>query len=349
MATMQYELKELRAKSATLVNEALAKHNEINSETTESRAKEIETEVDAMLASRDALETRIARAEKLADFEALDVDPRRPTDTRSVRGSGEAVTETVAFQRWLGNMATREERSALRAGAAFAKDSAYWTPELESRAQGEATGSAGGYLVPIELANEIIISLKKSGPMMDGNFINLTKTSTGATMNWPTMDDTSNEGYLISENTQVTSNAVSLGQVPVSAYKYSTGVVQYSSELAQDSAFNVADFLTKSVAVRAARVANQDLTTGSGTSMPQGILTAIGNAAVSSANTAVLGFDDVLALIHSVDPLYRENPKTAFQMHDTTFKALRLQKDDCVEKPAVWRAGWSVIGGWRGG
>ena len=337
MATMQYELKEMRSKATTLGIQALAKHNEITSETPEARAAEITAEATRMLDERDALESRIAFAQKLADVEASleDVDPRRPNESRSVRGSGETISASQAYEALLragkAENLTSEYRSALRSSASF--DSLG-----EKRAQAAGTGSAGGYLVPIELANEIIIALKLAGPMMDPNVVRVVHTDTGATMNWPTMDDTSNQGYLIAENQQVTANAVTLGQVPIHAYKFSTGVVQFSSELAQDSAFDVASFVKDAMVVRAGRVGNQYLTTGTGASQPDGILTAIGTSAVTSNATAAISFDDILNLEHSVDPLYRTMPKTRFQFHDTTFKALRLLKDNYgryIWEPAV--------------
>jgi HK97 family phage major capsid protein len=77
---------------------------------------------------------------------------------------------------------------------------------------------------------------------------------------------------------------------------------------------------------RLGRIANSKLTTGSGSSDVEGIVTnsALGKTA---AGTAAITADEIIDLIHSVDPAYRSSPNSAIMMNDSTLAAVRKLKD----------------------
>ena len=68
------------------------------------------------------------------------------------------------------------------------------------------------------------------------------------------------------------------------------------------------------------------MTTGSGSSDVEGIVTnsALGKTA---AGTAAITADEIIDLIHSVDPAYRASPNSAIMMNDSTLAAVRKLKD----------------------
>ncbi len=95
----------------------------------------------------------------------------------------------------------------------------------------------------------------------------------------------------------------------------------------QDSAFSLESFLKEAFAVRLGRGYEYYLTLGTGTNAPMGILPAIAAsgatavvAAGSSANDGIagntgvnsIGYQDLVNLIHSVDPTYRRGAKFMF-------------------------------------
>jgi HK97 family phage major capsid protein len=87
---------------------------------------------------------------------------------------------------------------------------------------------------------------------------------------------------------------------------------------------------------RIGRIANEHLTTGTGSGQPNGILTASTQGA-SSAASASIDFDDVIDLVHGVDPAYRNMPSVRFMFHDNILKALRKVKDS--NNNYIWQPG----------
>ncbi|KFL25065.1 capsid protein, partial [Devosia sp. 17-2-E-8] len=87
---------------------------------------------------------------------------------------------------------------------------------------------------------------------------------------------------------------------------------------------------------RLGRKANTELTIGDGNGDPQGIV--VGSTlGVTAAAVAAITYDEVIDLVHSVNPAYRASPKVGFQFHDLTLKALRKLKDG--EGRYIWSAG----------
>lgn len=206
--------------------------------------------------------------------------------------------------------------------------------DTENRAQTTGTGTSGGYLIPRGFSNELDIALKSFGGVLSvGRMYN---TSSGNLIEWPTFDDTANSGVLIAESADATSVGADMvfGQKTLSAYNYTTGVCLIPNQLIEDSAFPIQSMLVEAFATRLNRRMNTALTTGTGSSQPQGIVT--GSAAgVTAAATAALTFDEVIDLYHSVDPAYR--PNAGFMFNDSTIKAVRKLKDS--EGRYLWQMG----------
>ena len=335
------KLKELREKQAKLVADARAKLEEIKDDTPEVRAKEIETEYDAMMAEFDKLEVRAkeieaseARKQQLADREtSLEEirnrpDPRRPTGNDIILPQDEDQKVTAA-RKMAFNCYLRYGRSGLTP-----EQRALLVFERETRAQGTQIGSQGGALVAEGFMTELIVALKAYGPMMDPTCCRHMTTAQGNSIPWPTVDDTSNKGRRIPENTTVTTAEVAFGTKELAAYKYTSDVVLVASELLQDSVFDVEGLIRGLMAERIGRIANEELTTGTGNSMPNGAATAAA-AGATAANASAIVMDDLIDLEHSVDPAYRTDPSCHFQMNDTTLKAIRKLKDG--EGRYIWQ------------
>lgn len=324
------ELKELREKQARLVAQARSKFDEIKDDTPPERAAEIEREYDAIMVDHDKIDERAQKLEKLIAAELVidRPDPRRPTgEDRTIQpGAAKTIEERhrEAFQAYLRNgkdELTAEQRSFLRPSVI--------NQDPESRtAQSAGTANTGGYTVPTGFVAELVKKLKLYGPMLDPGVVREMMTPDGRLLPWPTMDDTNNKGRRIGENTQVNQANLTFGSLNLYAWKYTTDVVLVSSELLQDTALPVEEIIQDAMAERFGRIANDDLTfgTGSGNSQPMGIVTGAGAGYTNTSDT-IVSFDDLIELLHSVDPLYRDLPSARFMFNDLTLKGLRKLKD----------------------
>lgn len=321
------KISELRSKQEQLVADARAALAEIKDDTPEARATELNEQHDRAMAEYDRIEARIGREQKLAEREAElnAADDRRPNgEDRSVNGGRQedaADVRAAAFRSYLRHGLDdmpAEQRKIIR----------------EMRAQGVGTDSKGGYLVPEGFMAELVKSLKAWGPMLDPGITRVLTTTAGNSIPWPTMDDTSNEGALIGENTQVTESELAFGTKTLDAYKYTSGVVLVSAELLQDSAIDVEGTVRAAMGERIGRIGNRHLTVGTGSNQPNGIVTAA-TAVTGVAAAAAITFDNLIDLFHAVDPAYRDDPSTRWMFNDGTLKALRKIKD--AEDRFVWQ------------
>jgi HK97 family phage major capsid protein len=323
-------LTELQEKRGKLIAAARERLDQINASTDEARIKELEAQHDAAMAELDKLDASIAREQKLADAEKRQEELRasqRPkpgdTDTRGA-DDGKPVDYRQAFHRWVqvaGDMSalTDEERAVLRAGVA----------PKEARAQTAGTASAGGYTVPTELSDQLIRSMKMWGPMYDEDICTVITTTGGNPIDIPTIDDTAVPVVQHAEAGAVTDDGGSdatFGKKTLNAFSYDTEWVRFSWELAQDSIFNFETLLGSLLGERLGRRANTELTVGDGTGDPSGIVTGSTLGKTAAAAAAITG-DEIIDLLHSVDPAYRQSPKARFMFNDSTLAAIRKLKD----------------------
>lgn len=193
---------------------------------------------------------------------------------------------------------------------------------LERRAQ-SLTAAAGGYTVPDEMMRSLEESLLAWGGMRQVSTV--ITTATGADLPIPTVDDTSQKGVILAENTGAAEQDVTFAQIVLQAFKYSSKMIKVSAELLQDSSINIAQYLGSALGTRIGRITNDHFTTGTGSGQPNGIVTAAGSASVTVASAGVVIFSEPLRLLHSVDPAYRTG--AAFMAHDSTVLKLRQMVD----------------------
>lgn len=320
-------IRELREQQARIFTNARAKFDEIKDDTPAERAAEIEREFDAMMVDHDRIGERIKRAEQLdaAERAMNAADPRRPRgedrsaqgeDTRERPGYREAFRDLLLAGGDLAELSP-EARASLRAGV-----------DREARIQ-STTAAAGGYTVPVTLAQFIVKSMAMWGPMYDENICTVITTSRGEQINIPTIDDTTTAVAKHTEGTALTDDAgvdVTVGQKVLNAFMYDTEFVRWSMELMTDSDFNWEQLLGELLGERLARRANTELTTGDGTGDPNGIVTA-STLGVTAASASAITADELIDLQHSVNPAYRASPKCRFMFSDGTLKAIRKLKD----------------------
>lgn len=333
---------EMRERQARLVTEARSTFDQITNDTPAERAAEINAQYDRIMADHDRLGAQIARSERLGAAEsALDrvIGGRPGTEDRQAGGAGEGDRPTydqvfaIAMRHGVEAL-DREQRDQLMAGRV----------QLEGRAQTSLTGSSGGFTVPVTLANEIDIALKAHGPMLDETLVRVITTTSGEQINYPTVDDTAIVGEKKAENAAATDDAgndVVFGQKPLNAFLYDSEIVRVPIELLQDSAFNIEALMGELFGERLGRTVNDALTTGDGSGDPNGIVTASTLGVTAAAVAAITG-DQIIDLLHSVNPAYRASPSCAFMFNDATLAVIRKLKDG--QGNYLWQMG-DVRGG----
>jgi HK97 family phage major capsid protein len=216
---------------------------------------------------------------------------------------------------------------------------------------GAYPGSTTGFFVPVGFVNSIESALKYYGDMLGVSTI--METATGQQLPFPTDNDTTVMGEMIGEGTQVSTQDVSIGQIMLGAYKFSTKMVKVSIELLQDSAFALEPYLVDKFGIRLGRILNNKFTLGSGSNEPQGIITGATVGLSASTTPAIQGDDnatspdptqqfgylDLVNLEHSVDRLYRGRG-AKWMFHDTTLRYFKTLKDKYGR--ALWTPGMTA-------
>lgn len=186
-------------------------------------------------------EPMTAEAEAAFDKAAADYDRLDATITRSQRVA--ALSAPVASGVATANDTPAVEKSEQhRAFEDFVRHGIYGpglqrATDMETRAQGVATGSAGGFLVPEGFRDAIIRATKDFGGLRA--LAQVITTTSGNELPYPTVDDTGNVGELIGENTAVLEQDVVVGNKVLKAYKWSSRLVRVANELLQDEAYNL--------------------------------------------------------------------------------------------------------------
>lgn len=327
-------IKELREQAARTLTEARSMLDSIDDKASKEERAEAEQAVDKAL---DAVTEIEARAERISKLEAAEKraaemveaeerakrDAKRPgVDAGEARQGGDMDYRT-AFHEYLRAQGQKGEMSA-EARATLERG----FQQVELRAQ-TTSNTAGGYTVPTELMNILVKSMAAWGPMYDENLATVITTAGGGTLTMPTVNDTAVTPVAHTEGATLTDDGgkdVTFGEKQLDAYAWNTEWLRVSKELADDSIFAMEQILGDLLGERLGRIANTQLTTGSGSSAPHGIVTA-SSAGTAAASTSAITADEIIDLVHDVDPAYRVGPKVRFMFNDSTLAAIRKLKD----------------------
>jgi HK97 family phage major capsid protein len=311
----------------SVINQLKEKRNHIVAQATllvtadmnaETRAK-----VDAMYVDADALKGDIDRAERAeameAELRSVKPLPASPLGNENSEQADAKAAEVrtsnykKAFDVYLrkGERGlSQEQASVLSAGT------------QEVRTQSGASPASGGYTIPVTLADTIEVALKFYGGMRQ--VASSIKTSGGGTLNWPTNNDTTNVGAILS-GTAAEQDLV-FGSVPFGAFTYTTKQIPVQKELLQDSAFPLEDYIRKAFVDRIGRIQNTHFTVGTGTTMPNGVVTqATAGITAATGGVTSVTYANLVDIVHSVDIAYRANAK--FMFNDLTLAATRKLVD----------------------
>jgi HK97 family phage major capsid protein len=303
-----HEARELRAERAKLVEQAQA---DVDANPQGFDADEQQrwdkrmSDIDSLEKRYQAIEARYAAKAELAEKLAQEQEAR---DDRKEFGAKREDAEEIrhniskAFRSWAqGEMSSAEFRAI--------------------QGQTKGTAAQGGNVVPTDFLAEVQTHLKAYGGVRD--VARIITTANGQNLPIPTSDDTGNTAKLVSEATAPsTTTRVPFGQVTMEAARYQSGPIKVSMELLQDSAIDIESYISEAMGTRFGRITNTHYTTRSSTESagPHGFI-GESSGAVAVANNA-LTYENVIDLIHSVDPAYR-TPDAAWMTNDAGFAELR--------------------------
>ena len=309
-----------------------------------------EKKFDDIHADIDNLKKTIDRAEKQDELskELATVPSLGKEDTDDDGKVVDAETRSKAMQAWClmttdQGPSDEQREAARRCGLNLSTKTLdlslnRFSPKTmeEARAQSIGTDSAGGYTGPTGFVSEIETALLAYGGMRQ--VATVLRTADGNDLPFITVDDTSNTGSILGENSAVSNQDVTFGQTTLNAFKWTSDQVLVSVELMQDNAVNLPQYLGGLLGERIGRSVNTYMTTGTGSSQPNGIVTAAADSGISAGSATAVTYAELVDLEHSVDPAYRG--KAVFMMNDSTVKALKKLVDG--DSRPLWNAGMTV-------
>lgn len=322
------EIKEKAGKLVATINEfrALADKGTLTSEQSANYDKALD-EYDQI---RKDLE-RDKRAAGLSMAPAPDEPGNVPGKVSAPGGQRQVTSETRSLAlaglifRKLGESAriTPQIQEAMTACAVDADGVRFRTLRrpVECRNMNGQVGADGGFLLPTITMTEIERAQLFYGSVR--NVAAVLQTENGNTIDWPTVDDTSNEGELVSEGGATSTANVTVARKRWNAYTLRSKVVKISFELVQDAPQNLEAVIMEIIGERLARGMNRYLTTGTGASQPYGIVTTATVGKTTASGTAIAA-DEIMDLLFSVDPAYRMN--ASWMMNDGIALAIRKLK-----------------------
>lgn len=263
----------------------------------------------------------------------------------------QAAYRTAAPKAMFGVTEAANDEVHTRAFNAFLRTGTFDRDTVQFRAQSEAIGSAGGFLVPNGFRDMIVERRVQFGGL--GNEAESLSTAMGNPLPWIVNDDTSAANAEITPESGLWDTGADLvfATRSLGAYKYTTvGASQLplkvSYELLQDSAFDLPSWIARKFGERIARKQAVDWVNGSGVGEPVGILNAglTNTAGIASAAPGPT-YAELLAIVHALDPAYREGAK--WLMNDATLAKIQ-GRVDTTGRPLLWNQDGSLAAGLTG-
>lgn len=332
---------ELKRKAGQIAKEMIALRNEANGNWTkeqDERFAKLDTDYESLVKAAER-EDRIEQISKEEieesrviekTLKAGDLDPEKRKKAESIAMREYLATGTVPA----------ELREFMKPAKAEKDDNDRINAELKSlgitRANVQSTSDTlGGHTIPDGFQAELDRGVKAFGGMFEA--ARIWKTSTGNQVVWPQNNDTANKAYLLAEaaDAATSAEATIFGQATFNAYKYTSGLIRISTELLQDSAFDMPSILSELLSERMFRGLNEAFTTADGSSKPKGITVAASHGN-NTADDIAISAADFINLEHDVDPAYRNRPGTRWMFHDSVLsKIKKLSVSDTTVYP-LW-------------
>lgn len=309
------------------MTDALKQSGEARAKGDETRANELETDYEKMAKDEAIYDRYIRNKQHTEQLERQAAGNHIEDLERSGRSAGDgdkkkAVDYQTAFRSWF----TKGD------GAITPEERALLTEKRGTNTQVAGTTTLGGYTIDTELLPTLVRALKDYSGIYQA--ANIRPTAQGNTLYVATTDDTATEATLTAEAAAITVQDLTFGQKQLDAYSYKT-MMKVSWELMQDSSFNMEDEIRNAMGPRFGRALNSSCTTGTGSSQPNGVVTA-STLGVTTASATAFTMNEITDLIHSLDPAYRMSQKCGFMFHDVVLAAIKKLAIGTGDARSLW-------------
>jgi HK97 family phage major capsid protein len=185
--------------------------------------------------------------------------------------------------------------------------------------------SSTGAPVPTSFYDQIVEHMVVAGPMLQTS--TMINTAGGEALQVPRTNAYSTSTLTAQGSAFSESDPTFQSFITLNAYKYGH-LIQVSREMIDDSGVDLLGFLARQSGIAIGVAVNTALTTGTDSTMPNGIAVAAGSGVTGS--TAVVGAftaDNLIDLSYSVNSAYRRMPGTGWMMATSALAATRKLKD----------------------
>jgi len=307
------ELREKRAKALVAAQTFLDAHR--------SEKGTLSVEDDAAYSRLEQevidLGTEISRMERL---DAMDKEMSRATST-PLTTKPDAATADMKTGRETDNYKKAFWNMMRTAPGTVMKNALTLSPDAD-----------GGYLVPDHFEKTLIETLNDT--MVIRKLAHVFKTASGS-LKIPVLETKAKAAWT-DEGEEIVETNETFGQKNIGAHKL-TALVKVSSELLQDSAFDLESHFRAQFVARMAEAEEEAFITGDGVGKPYGILhdTEGAEVGVTTASATAITADELIKLYYSLRGPYR--PNDVWLLNDATVAAIRTLKD--FNGQYLWQSG----------
>ncbi len=280
---------------------------------TEARARA--WEAAKALLDNAAAEKRDLTAEEQVQFDRINADlDERAAAIDNIRKIEEREAKAAELSRGLEIATPKSDSDLLRAIA---------RGEVRGHNFEARTLVPNSNLVPTGFFDQVWMRAREVGPMLRvGNILN---TASGEDIVFPTLTAYSSASLVAAGGT-IAESEPTFSSVTIGAYKYSF-LVPVAEELLTDSGVSLEAELAKAGGNSIGFAVNTALTTGTGSSQPNGVVTAASSAVQGTAAGGAPTGDDIINLYYSLDGAVRAATNFAFMANATTISSIRKIKD----------------------
>lgn len=190
----------------------------------------------------------------------------------------------------------------------------------------------GGYLVPDHFEKTLIETLNDT--MVIRKLAHVFKTASGS-LKIPVLETKAKAAWT-DEGEEIVETNETFGQKNIGAHKL-TALVKVSTELLQDSAFDLEAHFRSQFVARMAEAEEEAFITGDGVGKPYGILhdTEGAEVGITIASATAITADELIKLYYSLRGPYR--PNAVWLLNDATVALIRTLKDSNGQ--FLWQSG----------
>lgn len=198
-----------------------------------------------------------------------------------------------------------------------------------AQAPGYTSGVEGGFIVPQEFHDSVIVGMAQFDPLLNKDVVTLIESGDGSLKpyNIPGWDLSTFQAVKVAEGQHQNPQTPPLASTTIlNGYKYMASIPA-STELEEDAFITIQNLMSEAYGIAFARGIGVDLVNGNGTTAPQGVLNGAADSGVTTGSTGVVVDTDVEKVYFSLNRYHRAHPKCAWLMNDAAYQQVRKAKD----------------------